>query len=60
MGEGGYMEVSAAQAFRELAALRKKSKAKHISYKDYIAKGNRINPALLASNIAKPKVENLY
>lgn len=54
------MEVSAALAFRELAALRRKDKATRKSYKDYVAGGNKINPSLLAPKIAKPKTENIY
>ena len=52
------MEISAAQAFRELAELRRKDKATHKSYKDYASKQQRFNPALYAPRGAKPPVEN--
>lgn len=47
------MEISATQAFRELAELRRKDKATRKTYKDYQKQGNKINPALYAPKGAK-------
>lgn len=47
------MEVSASLAFKELAELRRKDKATRKTYKDYLAKPQKFNPALYAPKGAK-------
>lgn len=52
------MEISATRAFKELAELRRKDKATRKTYKDYVSKPQKFNPALYAPKGAKVPVEN--